>query len=111
MGEYQKCFIENMKYYRKIKGLTQAELAEQCNVSNGTIGNIETGLTKPSFDLIIQLSMALGIKPEYLFHTEEHVQQPKKEDNSFSKYQLERLKNVLDSSVTEIIKSLKSKED
>ena len=53
MIDYQKCFIENMKFYRKQKGLSQAQLAEACDVSNGTIGNIECGATKPSFDLII----------------------------------------------------------
>ena len=106
MGEYQKYFIENMKYYRKKNGITQAELAEKCNVSNGTIGNIETGITKPSFDLIIELSIALGISPEDLFHTKEQTQLLAKERDSFSKFQLERIKNVLDSSVSEIINSL-----
>ena len=63
MVDYQKCFIENMKFYRNQKGFSQAQLAEACDVSNGTIGNIECGGTKPSFDLIIQIADKLEIKP------------------------------------------------
>ena len=69
MIDYQKCFIENIKLYRKKKGISQAMLAEACDVSNGTIGNIESGITKPSFDLIVQIADRLGVKPESLFYT------------------------------------------
>ena len=48
-------FIANLKKFRKQKKLSQAQLAELCNVSTGTIGNIECGLAKPSFDLICSL--------------------------------------------------------
>lgn len=71
MIDYQRCFINNIKFYRKKKGISQAMLAEACNVSNGTIGNIECGITKPSFDLIVQIADCLGIKPESLFYTDE----------------------------------------
>ncbi|WP_407428635.1 helix-turn-helix domain-containing protein [Treponema sp.] len=58
MTENQENFVENMKFYRKKTGLSQAKLAEMCNVSNGTIGNIECGVTKPSFDLIFSIAQA-----------------------------------------------------
>lgn len=50
--------------------MTQAQLAEYCNVSNGTIGNIECGITKPSFDLIIKIADILKISPAEFFKTE-----------------------------------------
>ena len=67
MTSYQANFIHNMKFYRKQSGISQAELAEMCNVSNGTIGNIECGITKPSFDLIFLIASALSIQPAELF--------------------------------------------
>ena len=56
MTDYQENFIQKMRFYRKRAGITQAGLAELCSVSNGTIGNIECGITKPSFDLIIKIA-------------------------------------------------------
>ena len=66
MNKYQKDFIENLKKYRKKKGLSQAQLAEFCNISTGTIGNIECGIAKPSFDLILTISEILDIHPALL---------------------------------------------
>ncbi len=105
-ADYQKCFIENLRYYRKEKGLTQAQLAEKCDVSNGTIGNIETGITKPSFDLILQLSAVLDVKPEQLFHSAEALPKESKSSVHFTNEQLKKIKTILNSSVTDAIKSL-----
>ena len=109
MVDYQKCFMENLKYYRKKKGITQAELAEICDVSNGTIGNIECGITKPSFDLILQLSMALDITPESLFHTNDtSLIIGNQLTEKFTKEQLKKVRAILNSSVSTIIKSLEN---
>lgn len=61
MDNVQEIFIENLKSFRKSRRITQAKLAEFCNVSNGTIGNIECGKTKPSFDLMVQMASVLNI--------------------------------------------------
>ena len=70
MERYQQEFIGNLKKYRKKRGLSQERLAELCNVSTGTIGNIECGLGKPSFDLLVTLANVLGIHPAQLLHDE-----------------------------------------
>ncbi len=67
MEKYQQVFINNMRYYRKLRSLSQAELAEKCEVATGTVGNIECGLAKPSFDLILTMAQVLGIDPSKLF--------------------------------------------
>lgn len=67
MDKYQSDFINNLKFYRTKKNLSQAQFAELCNVSTGTIGNIECGIAKPSFDLIIVMSKILDITPADLF--------------------------------------------
>ena len=79
MTDYHENFMHKMRFYRKRAGMTQAQLAEYCNVSNGTIGNIECGITKPSFDLIliiaknldiIKIADILKISPAEFFKTE-----------------------------------------
>ncbi len=63
MEKYQREFIDNLKRYRKKRKLSQEKFAELCNVSTGTIGNIECGIGKPSFDLLITMANVLGIHP------------------------------------------------
>ena len=67
MDEYQKDFIENLKKYRKLRKLSQERFAELCDISTSTIGNIECGLAKPSFDLLVTIARVLGIHPACLF--------------------------------------------
>lgn len=70
MEPFQEAFIKNLKEYRGKMGISQAKFAEMCDVSNGTIGNIECGNTKPSFDLIITMCRVLNCTPSNLFSTE-----------------------------------------
>ena len=67
MKGYQEEFIYNLKKYRKERKLTQAQLSELCDVTTSTIGNIECGIAKPSFDLIIDIATVLGVHPALLF--------------------------------------------
>ena len=60
---YQSDFISNLKYYRNLKGLSQAKLAELCNCQPATIGCIECARQYPSFDLLFKISDALEIHP------------------------------------------------
>lgn len=64
---HQKTFIANLKYYRNLKGLSQAKLAEFCNCQPGTIGCIESGRQYPSFDLMFKIADVLQIHPADLF--------------------------------------------
>lgn len=73
MTDYQKDFISNLKTLRQSRNLSQAELAERCEVTTGTIGNIECGLAKPSFDLIMKIANTLDIHPARLFASEDYI--------------------------------------
>ncbi|MCQ2249267.1 MAG: helix-turn-helix domain-containing protein [Treponema sp.] len=106
MVDYHRCFIENMKFYRKKKGFSQAELAEACDVSNGTIGNIECGITKPSFDLIIQIATSLNIKPESLFLSSENNIPDNSDSNKISKNQLKRIKETFTYAINKALEDL-----
>ena len=52
---------ENVKYYRKKLGLTQAALAERLGVSPVNISQIETGQRRPNMDTVQSIALALGI--------------------------------------------------
>jgi len=67
MNPYQQEFIQNLKELRCQKKYSQAKLSELCNVATGTIGNIECGISKPSFDLILNIATILGVHPAMLF--------------------------------------------
>jgi transcriptional regulator with XRE-family HTH domain len=65
--DYQEEFVENLKYYRKQKGISQEKLAELCDCATATIGCIEIYRQLPSFDMIVKISAALKIHPADLF--------------------------------------------
>ena len=67
MHRYQQEFVANVKKNRIKNGFSQSYFAELCDVATGTIGNIECGIAKPSFDLIIKMSEVFKIHPALLF--------------------------------------------
>ncbi len=56
-----------MKFYREKQNLSQIQLSIECNCGSGTIGGIESGKAKPSFDMILNIAEALKISPADLF--------------------------------------------
>ena len=50
-----------IKTYRKMKNITQKELAERLNVTQGYISKLEKGHGNPTLEQIIHLANALGI--------------------------------------------------
>lgn len=56
-------------YYRKLKGLSQLQLAEQIDVSRTHLSNIEAPNvpTSISLDLLFRISEVLGIEPKAFF--------------------------------------------
>lgn len=56
-----------MKYYREKLGFSQTQLSITCNCGTGTIGGIESGKAKPSFEIMIKIAEALKINPADLF--------------------------------------------
>jgi putative transcriptional regulator len=56
-----------LKERRTELGLTQAELAERCDVTRKTINTVENGVFVPSTVLALKLSRALSEPVETLF--------------------------------------------
>lgn len=99
MVDYQDVFIKNLKKFRKSQNITQSELAELCDVSNGTVGNIECGVTKPSFDLLLKFAEKLQVQPGDFFRSEEDVQIVNRRD-------LEKLEKSIISFIAEEFKKI-----
>ena len=90
-------FINNLKKFRNLRNITQEKLAEMCDVAVGTIGNIECALTKPSFDLLVNIAYSLDVSVGDLFQTPEES----KEKEKFSPEQVSILREKLkDAKVT-----------
>ncbi len=67
MDKYLDDFRMNMKYYREKAGISQVKLSVLCACGTGTIGGIEAGKAKPSFDMMVKIADALKVNPADLF--------------------------------------------
>ncbi|WP_088188130.1 helix-turn-helix transcriptional regulator [Desulfosporosinus sp. FKA] len=57
---------KNLKYFRKLKGLTQEKLAEKINVSPMYISYLERSSKIPSLVILFKIADALNIEPGLL---------------------------------------------
>jgi transcriptional regulator with XRE-family HTH domain len=62
-------FGSRLKDIRKLKNLSQDELALEADIEKSQIYRIEKGLINPTVTSIINISRALGVKPLTLFET------------------------------------------
>lgn len=60
---------KNIAKFRKIKGLTQAELGELLDVSNQAVSKWESEMTMPDIMLLPDLASVLGVSMEMLYDT------------------------------------------
>ena len=57
---------QNIRRYRKSMGLTQEQLAEMINISVPHMSHIETGITKLSLPVLVDISDALKVSTDDL---------------------------------------------
>ena len=60
-------FGRRVRSLRKLRDLTQDQLAEAAQVSAEYVGKVERGLAAPSFDAIARIADALEVEPGSLF--------------------------------------------
>ena len=58
---------ELIRKYRKMRGLTQSDLAEKCGLTDSAIRNYELGNRTPGEDQVKEIASALHVAPESLF--------------------------------------------
>jgi len=69
MTDIRLVLAENMKKYRKIKGISQAKLAETINTATNYIAMIEIGKKFPSAGMLERIAGALNVDTPELFTT------------------------------------------
>ena len=89
MDNYLDEFRMNVKYYREKLDLSQTQLSILCDCGTGTIGGIESGKAKPSFDMMIKIAQALKVTPADLFIRD--ISKSKTELKQELKQQFERI--------------------
>ena len=67
MTYFQVKFIENLRFWRKKRGLSQLKLSEMINISPNYLNAVENGKNFPSPEVIQQISDTLEILPYQLF--------------------------------------------
>ena len=68
--QLKEVFVQNLRKYRRFRGISQMTLADLCETSTSYIGQIEIGNRFPSLELIEKIANALQIRPHLLFFIE-----------------------------------------
>ncbi len=79
MDEANLYLGKRVKYLRRLKNLTQAQLAEKIDLSVNYISQIETGIASPSFKTLLLLAQGLGVELKELFDFGEPIHRKKRE--------------------------------
>ena len=67
MTHFQKLFIENLRFWRKKRGISQLKLSELVNISPNYLNAVENGKNFPSPEVIQNISDILEVMPYQLF--------------------------------------------
>lgn len=67
MNAIRKTFVNNLKFYRKEKGLSQEKLSYAVGKSIAYINQIENKDTWPQPEMVDKIAIALGIPSSVLF--------------------------------------------
>jgi transcriptional regulator with XRE-family HTH domain len=54
---------DNVRRYRKERGLSQEALADEVELAVTYVGQIERGLRNPTLDVVERFAKVLGVKP------------------------------------------------
>lgn len=64
---------QRIQQKRKIKGVTQAELAAKCGCTSNHLSAIENGTNKPSLEMIMKISILLDESTDYFLMDSPHA--------------------------------------
>lgn len=71
--DLKSAFGKRVRTLRRLRNLTQEELAESIECSTEHVSHIERGLASPSFEMIGRLASALKVKVSDLFDFSEQM--------------------------------------
>lgn len=93
--EFLRTFGNNVKKYRKMKRLSQEELAYRLSINFSNISRIESGKQFVTAEVLQSISNILGITANKLFETEEKSNASKKTANNTTNSYKEKLINYI----------------
>jgi transcriptional regulator with XRE-family HTH domain len=67
MTHFQELFIENLRFLRKKKGISQLKFSEMINISPNYLNAVENGKNFPSLEILQQIADTLEVLPYQLF--------------------------------------------
>ncbi|MDR2941183.1 MAG: helix-turn-helix domain-containing protein [Treponema sp.] len=67
MTAFQRIFIENLRFWRKKREISQLKLSEMINISPNYLNAVENGKNFPSPEVIQSIIEALNVLPYQLF--------------------------------------------
>lgn len=57
----RKTLVREYAYLRKLKGLTQAEVAERAGISRTNVSRFESGEYNPTLEMLVKLATAMDL--------------------------------------------------
>jgi transcriptional regulator with XRE-family HTH domain len=76
MKKIRDVLAENLKKNRRLRGLSQEQLAEKADVSSHYVAMVETRKTFPKPEMLERFAITLGIEPYQLFAVENDLNEP-----------------------------------
>ncbi len=87
--------LDRLRLIREMRGLTQRELARQCNLSSSMIQKYETGINDPTSSILKIMAEQLDVSVDYLLGLTDdpqiHVREPSLDDNERTMLEVYRL--------------------
>ncbi len=112
MATLREVFINNLKYYRKQKGLSQEKLSYAINMSVAYINQIENKSSFPQPEIIEKIANVLNISPMQLFDEKgspENIKAFNKDEyiNEITEKLLLKLNNTISKEIRNVLETEK----
>ena len=97
----KQIFGNNLHSYRKLRGLSQEQLAEKLDISVKHLSTMVTGKVFASAELIEKISTVLNVSISALFYTPD--------EKSFDDTDISKIDSILDKEVYKALNTIKEK--
>ena len=108
MESFAKKIIE----LRKLKGISQEEMACDLQISQSTVSNYESGVTNPDTEILKKIADYFQVPVSYLFSDEKFVFETHENNGGNSGYMVNSTLNIMSEKLIELYEMrLKEKEE
>ena len=105
MNSIRETFVNNLKYYRKLKGISQEKLSYAVEKSIAYINQIENKISWPQPEMVDKIAVALGISSSALFEERGCPENKKAQfEDMFGKSLEEELLSKIEKDIKEVCK-------